>query len=822
MKEKYTAEVLVAAALTSSSEQLSYLTCICRSLCQTLAITAIETIRDLAPHGQHDADLTAYVRRFEQPSDGLPVELLDVAVPIIRSHVSKTFMVGWFEDVQGRGSISQSLARWVEFRNRKPGHGVVSKADADEWAATLLSLLQDALSAFQDDLPTFSDGHPIAKVGSDSVVLSTPIAYEHRPIVITKANAKKGIWKLTAQTLEWEKSRDVTLDLPATSIFSIGESPTRDKFRLVDVPNGEKARSVFTNVPVRQTSTFEGRSKELCVLQEWLADREDSRFCLVYGDGGFGKTTLVLEFLNSLLEGEEGAENLPSLISYYTAKQTRWTDGGLVHIKGISDAMEDSVRELLHCIYPVLAKDWFKVQGPQLIDRIAADLKEQGFSRDDVLLVLDNTETLATSPAEVDELAEFLKKVGKRLGRVILTSRRREFLPATPVQISSLSDEESERLMRRLASEYGAKAILQAGGARLRHVAKVLSNKPLLIDTLVKYIARSSLGIDEALEQIFKRTSDELLEFLYEDAWVRMGDLQQDVFLVLVAMANPIDNYAVADACTAIGIQHVEFQSSLDETYFAKVTDYGARYELELVDLAKNFFLQKLKKMNEIQRARMHKIAGECDQLVLRREAVEREYKADRVADAFRSHYAKAAKIATDRGDLAGARENFELALIDEPMNAALRDRYAWFLLNRLQRAEDAKRYAEEAVRLDRSNADASLTLALAYYRLGNIQAGDIEISAARVKGKPEALCYLRMAIARYHAAKRLPYSREAVAMLKDADQLLQRAKKLSDPFDNFFSKNMASTVRYQNLVKQLQYMINAREVSAKEAPGGP
>jgi len=36
-------------------------------------------------------------------------------------------------------------------------------------------------------------------------------------------------------------------------------------------------------------------------LEEWWNDL-DFRTCLVFGDGGIGKTTLVLEFLHRLLE----------------------------------------------------------------------------------------------------------------------------------------------------------------------------------------------------------------------------------------------------------------------------------------------------------------------------------------------------------------------------------------------------------------------------------------------------------------------------------------------------------------------------------------
>ncbi len=45
---------------------------------------------------------------------------------------------------------------------------------------------------------------------------------------------------------------------------------------------------------------------------------------------------------------------------------TRWSEQGVVHLQGISDVMEDCVRELLFCLYPVLAKDYYKITGTAL------------------------------------------------------------------------------------------------------------------------------------------------------------------------------------------------------------------------------------------------------------------------------------------------------------------------------------------------------------------------------------------------------------------------------------------------------------------------
>lgn len=818
MRQLFEAELVAAEQMTSSSEAFTHLCSVLRALFQVASVSALEIIRDLTPDAINNAALGAFAKRFNQPTDGLPVEILDVATPVIRSYVSRTYHHGWFElDTAYANTIATAASEWVSFRNKKPAHGVLSKADIDEWAPKLACLLRRSLACFGDSLPTVVDGSALELVlGSSTLTLKTPLLRDGAPIVVTSVVARKGIWKLEGQTLAWAESDAFTVDLPAGSVFEELESNFPSNFVIIELEFNSQRHSVFSNVPVRQTSTFEGRSTELGALTEWMNEPEESKFCLIFGDGGIGKTTLALEFLNRILDGDVVlTAKPPSVICYYSAKMTRWSDQGVVHLHGISDAMEDCVRELLYCLFPVLSKDYYKLSGTALIDRVASEFNQQGFTRSDILLVLDNTETLATSPAEVENFSVFLKHIGRRLGRVLLTSRRREFVAFEPMQISALSDAESASLMRRLADEYSVAAIKQAGEATLRKAAKQLANKPLLIDTLVKYLARSSVGINEAIEQVFRKTNDQLLEFLYNDAWLRINELQQDVFLVMVSATVPLNSLSVADACALVGIQHVEFQKSLDETYFAMVTDYGDRYDLQIVELAGRFFLKQLTKRGDADRRRINDFARKVDAQATVRYRVEKSYRQDRVAEAFRSQYAKAAKIATSLGDLNAAEENFRWATEEDPMNAALHDRFAWFLLNRCQRPEDAREQAEKAVKLDVHNADASLTLALCLYRLGNLSGGDEQVEAAKAKGKPDGLCLLQMGIARYHVVKQDPNAKDAATRLKEGTFFIDQAVRSMDGQDSYWEKNMREARRYQQLFLKLHSSIKSRTIES-------
>jgi tetratricopeptide (TPR) repeat protein len=820
MQSLYQSQLELARGLDSDVASLTHLSSILRSLLQSAAICAIEIVQQAAPATEHDTELDGYLDRFSQPSDGLPIEVLDHLVPAIRGLVSRQYFRGWFETTgAGDPPLVAALNEWVRFRNHRLGHGVVDAPTAALWSQKTDALITRLLTEGAGVLPRSDSASLRVRVGDVDVRISTPLVIDGHPIVVSKIGPSKGLWKLHAQLLSLDNARVLTVDLPATNVFATdGVRP--EKFRWTEVPSIDGPKLVLHNIPGRQTSTFVGRKRELEKLVEWFDELGDYRPCLVFGDGGFGKTTLVLEFFNSLIEGEaETKAPPPSIISYYTAKRTRWSEDGLIHIKGMSEAMEDSVRELMYCLGPVLGRDWYRLQGRALVDRAAGELKAEGFSRDDVLLIIDNTETLATSTADAEALGDFLKQVAKSIGRVVITSRRRELLAAEPVPVSQLSEAEALTLIQRLGAAYEAIAVQQSGDVKLRRACEQLMYKPLLIDTLVRYIARSSSSVQEGLDQILRKTNDELLEFLYEDAWQRMPAAVQDVFMTLVLLATPVDGKSVGDVCREIGVQHAEFQASLAETYFATVVDHGEVYDMEIVELAKEFFRQKKKRLVAHEADKLEKIATRVDKLATARFEIAKNYRRDRVADAFRSEFAKAAKIATFKKDHKGARELFELALQDEPLNAALRERYASFLFRTLRDTPGALPVAQAAIELDPKNADAHLTLGLILYKLGQLGAGDRSIARAEELGKTPALCMLRRAIARYHAVARQPYARSSGRLLREAEQFIELAMRAANTKDFYYEKNRRETEKYAAMVSALRNRISRREASADNAP---
>lgn len=289
MLDIYTRQLEIARLNDSNGETLSYLTSILRSLLQNLALSSLEVTIQATPIVDEDSNLKLYIDRFSQPSDGLPIEILDALIPKIRSLVFRGFMKGWFEkSATSDNTIVDALTEWVEFRNKRPSHGVLDLPTTNLWAQRTSNLIERILESCADILPQKNNSGLIVKIGDIVVPLTVPLIFDESAIVVTRIISRGGVWKLQGQLLSWSNARDITADLSPTNLFS-NEYRPNDKFKWSEISYGSNSRLVLNNIPVRQTSTFVGRKKELDKLTDWLNDYADSRTCLVFGDGGLEK-----------------------------------------------------------------------------------------------------------------------------------------------------------------------------------------------------------------------------------------------------------------------------------------------------------------------------------------------------------------------------------------------------------------------------------------------------------------------------------------------------------------------------------------------------
>jgi hypothetical protein len=220
----------------------------------------------------------------------------------------------------------------------------------------------------------------------------------------------------------WFRRDDFSYEAP--DLFESGVNGEINRYQILSTSHADW--SPLALVPDRLTDNFTGRERELDELRDWLDDTE-SRACMLYGDGGIGKTTLAIEFVQRLIEGRISSAYRPELITFYTAKKTRWGLNGLEIIRlnevGIADVATFIPRALEG---GRLDRSWYSKPPEELIQMVTSYLTETwGANRNSHLLILDNTETMASNAEEVRLLAKHIRELSRRVGRVLLTSRRR-------------------------------------------------------------------------------------------------------------------------------------------------------------------------------------------------------------------------------------------------------------------------------------------------------------------------------------------------------------------------------------------------------------
>ena len=148
----YQQQLAHAENLKNPSEKLSFLTAILRSLLQLCGTTSLEVVKELTP--TDDPALDELIERFRTPSDGMPIQILDKTITIIRSFVDPRFLTGWFEaTARHNPCISKQLQEWVEFRNTFSAHGVLDQQKTKKWSEKTQSLIISCLDIFKQAIP---------------------------------------------------------------------------------------------------------------------------------------------------------------------------------------------------------------------------------------------------------------------------------------------------------------------------------------------------------------------------------------------------------------------------------------------------------------------------------------------------------------------------------------------------------------------------------------------------------------------------------------------------------------------------------------------
>lgn len=738
------------------------------------------------------------IRRLLIPSDGDLLVALDNLIPIVHDVGWRGCSIGWFE---GELPARTQLRKWVEFRNNRLGHGVVAQNIVDEALPWLSTLSTHTIAALHDLLPLAASGDALHLIHPRGVLQMELLRlHQGTPTLIRKVQPRGATWRAQAQTIchttstEFsytlsEESAIVQLALGTTSLYE-ARSTNRD---------GTPWKPMVL-LPRRSTSTFCGREREYDELRDWFNDTS-SRACLVFGEGGIGKTTLVLEFINDVLDGlAVGVSWRPEIICFYSAKQTRWSAGGLEKIRGVFPAISEAVRDLVRVYENHPGRDWYSDDPRSLISKAEDLLRNLGVSRDNVLLVLDNTETLAARRDDEVGVSGLMAAL-RRVGRLLLTSRRHEKVEAHPLEVPPMTDDEGALLLSRLGEALNAEPLLQAGNATRKRLSRSLRGRPILLEVLARYASHGGRSLKSALELVQKDAERDLGDFLFQDAWERMEIEQRDVFFLIQRLGASADDTLLGWVCAEVGIASTVWLDAFEETRFGALRDYGTRFDIILDPAAESFLLSRFNAEVQAKQQDLEKLADKLERRYRRLLMADDWSADDRVAQAFSSAPAKLAKLAAARGDFDDAQAWYEEAVRVDGSNAALWDRYAWFLCMRTRDLARAKACAAEAVRLAPRDADAQFTAGLVAARLGDVPAADSYLMRAAELGKRSHLCAAQRARARVVAFEN--NEDESLAVLNVAQKLLDEAE-LSNPRTNLDFKHRRECLTTRKRISKL------------------
>ncbi|MBE0549235.1 MAG: hypothetical protein IH627_16595 [Rubrivivax sp.] len=760
MKKRLLALQIEAAGLSSDLERRMAYVAIFRIALQHACVTLAEHIS--IRRERRRVPLTTQpalpVSNLRVPSDGTLVtslfELLVLAENEGLSGVSKPIFQLRNADrpcwrllsINEPRTIERLLGAFVNSRNDGiEGHGLVGPKDLPAESDSI-EIIIGALNSMLPSMDETGNSYHIQLADNSTHPIQTLRPFDGNLICyrsIKRSTSDKCV--VRAQIERGLLNRD-EVSYEITDPFAENRSSGSEKYNINRTH--DKNWSPLTLFPDRITKEFTGRSKEMEELADWIDDTE-SRACMLYGDGGIGKTTLAIEFIQRLFDGAIESKYRPELVTFYTAKKTRWGLGGLEIIR-LSDVGLSDVATLIPRALDgkPLDRSWYVKEPEEIIQKLASYLQQEwGVSRNSHLLVLDNTETMAANADEVKVLAKQIRELSRRVGRILLTSRRREAIEAHQIEIKPLSEDESVKFLRARANVLNRRPILDAGDRTLAKYSRDLGCKPLILEVFVGALGEHGIGLQNAFDRVQRMHSQDLGEFLYSDAWNRTSNSMQHLFLLMTRISEIHDDTLLKLCCGQVGISVLSAYDAFEESRgIAQIS----RIEDSTQILFSAEFLKFCSGKTLLIDGREIPALADVDKIKARYGEFLRSRSAkvsDRIDRAYRHAYARAAYTAYREGRDEDCAAFYELAVSADPDNGWLYDRYAVFLAAKYPtRRAEALDWSKKATQLAPNDGDAWYTRGILEGRLHFDSDAVSSLDRAADLGKVKHLCLMQQA----------------------------------------------------------------------------
>jgi tetratricopeptide (TPR) repeat protein len=777
MKAYFAEQIERAAQMSASGDLRLHVVSSIRLLLQQVIFGMLEWASNQKA-SDHFSPPSNIAKDMLSPSDGALVDLLESTVIYCEQlgwgGASKVLFAALPSDspssvycLGGDYTITSLLRGLVRVRNDgAEGHGLVGGFDR----GAELDSLRQVTKCLQNLAPRVDEaGFLLAGPEDSPVKLAFLRTMNSRPILIRRLRqVVKGKFLVEAQYLDASNTRqDFKFECQDCFASLKSASPPR----LVQWENSWRP---LCYLPERTTESFKGRGGEQASLSEWMND-EGARVCLVFGDGGVGKTTLVVEFLHRLLEEDPdlGVEWKPKLVTYYTAKKWRWGLGGVELISAGQPHLMGLIAHIHQLIFGKLPpEDFYRLTAAQAAMRLQQSMKlEMGIERSDHLIIVDNAETLIASDREIEVLGKELTEIARRVGRIIITSRRREALEAAPVAVEALDRLDAVALLKERGALLSIKAIKKASDAELLTLVTELECRPLVLEALIQALTESAtVNLKAAKERVTGMLRRDLGEFLFADAWSRYSQDVKILMLLLTRMGDVIDAQQLSICADIVGVSLQLAEEALDESSgIASVVRIDGGLEVSFSQSFLAFAKDRIAGSGADKRPTSADV--ESAQARYRRYVrAAGTISGDRVASAFRTPLAKAAYQARKDGDMIEALKLYRQAILVDRDNGWLFDRFAYFLFHDERDYPAALQQAMRATELLPDEGEVWFTRGLVESRLGLFRQTEVSMDKAQGLGIGKIRCSIQLAWAYLKARpKQLSLASQQVNYLKQA-----------------------------------------------------
>jgi LuxR family glucitol operon transcriptional activator len=532
---------------------------------------------------------------------------------------------------------------------------------------------------------------------------------------ITIGNSE--IWKNTIQTkrkIEEDPNYVLSLSIPSITI---------------------NTEEVYHNLPLPDfdETGFIGRQKDVEDIKKILLS--NNRVISIIGDGGIGKTALILKVAYDLVD--LGKDCPFDIIIWTSAKATMLTSQGINEIK---DSLKD-FSGLVNSISEVVDNS-IKNSENQFEEIL------EYLSVFNVLLIIDNLETIHS-----EEIRNFIREAQQKC-KIAITSRIGLGELEYPRVLNGLNEIESTKLIREFSRMRNNSVLLGLDQCTLASISKKLYYNPLAIKWFV-----SSVELGSTPNQVLNN-KDDLLNFCLTNVYDKISPESKLIIRTLLAARKNLSDAelvfltelsalecrkAIIDLCktTLIGREILKNRDSQEISYF--IPDFARDFLLRIETIDK-YLIKKIneklrilnKKLSDIQHTNelnefsinsityrntneqvVAKFLSEALALSKKgdcQKALQKIEEAKKIVPNYFEVYRISAFIKVILDDYIGADEDYKVGLDIEPENPRLLYYYAHFLLYNIGDSTSAIELADKLVTLRPLNPYTSFLLARCYY----------------------------------------------------------------------------------------------------------